>query len=100
MSVFDEAARVFNLCLSDLKFLHLEAFTKKKTYFCAYDKTNLLFVYTGKARFISKDALFLTALIKKIEKIEAKKYFFTKSALCSKARKYLQEKGFCVYAFV
>ncbi|MCX2682450.1 tram-like protein [Campylobacter sp. MIT 21-1685] len=100
MNVFDEAAKAFNLSVQDLQFLHLGAFTKKKTYLCAFNKNDLLFVYTGKTRFVSKDAFFVDDLVKKLEKIKTKKYLFTKSPLCSKARRYLEEKGFYIYAFV
>lgn len=92
MNILFEAIKALNL---NLKPFSLENLTKKKSYCCALDETNLLFVYIGKTRFISKDALFLENLSKNFNLKH--KYFFTKSQLCSKAKNYLEEKGFSVH---
>ncbi|TKX32642.1 tram-like protein [Campylobacter aviculae] len=92
MNVLDEAMNIFNL---NLKSFDLKSFTNKRSYLCATDNKNLLFVYTGKARFVTKDALFLDNLANNFKLKH--KFFFTKNALCSKAKLYLKEKGFDIY---
>ncbi|MCR2062820.1 tram-like protein [Campylobacter helveticus] len=84
--------------------MNLSEFTKKRSYSCVLSGGNLIFTYTGKARFLLKDAVFLEHLCSKIlEKYgikEAKFSFNLNSSLCSKAKAYLQMKGFSINAFV
>lgn len=99
----NECAR---LDLKDVNCIDLSPFTKKKTLFCALGKktlaqkaqTLLLFKSVQKSRFISKDALFLTALARHFKSDE--KALFLKAPLCSKAAKILKKEGFKHYAFV
>ncbi|EFN2177737.1 tram-like protein, partial [Campylobacter coli] len=53
MNILNEAMKVLKL---NLKPFDLTNLTKKKTYLCALNDENLLLIYTGKARFINKDA--------------------------------------------
>lgn len=87
-----EAIKALNL---DLKPFSLENLTKKKSYYCAINEINLLFVYIGKTRFLNKDALFLENLAQHFNLKH--KHFFTKSQLCSKAKNHLEKKGFRVH---
>ena len=51
--------------------MNLSEFTKKRSYSCVLSGGNLIFTYTGKARFLLKDAIFLEYLCSKIlEKYE------------------------------
>ncbi|TKX31329.1 tram-like protein [Campylobacter estrildidarum] len=93
MNILNEAINILNL---NLKPFDLKPLTNKRSYLCAIDNNNLLFVYIGKARFVKKDALYLDNLANNFELKH--KFFFTKSALCSKAKLYLKEKGFNIYA--
>ncbi|HEA7842475.1 TPA: tram-like protein [Campylobacter coli] len=95
MNILNETIKVLKL---NLKPFDLTNLTKKKTYLCALDDENLLLIYTGKARFISKDAVFTNDLANDF-KLKYK-HFFTKSPLCSKAKHYLEEKGFRIYAIL
>ncbi|MBZ7943819.1 tram-like protein [Campylobacter sp. RM13744] len=95
MSILKEALNILNL---DLKTFDLKNLTTKKTYLCALNKEIVLFIYTGKSRFILKNALFLENLANNFN--QNKKLFFIKSALCSKANQYLSEKGFNIYAIL
>lgn len=84
--------------------LDLSEFTRKKTYCCFYSGEKFVFIYSGKARFLLKDALFLETLFEKIciknKFLFQQQYFFLESALCSKAKTSLMEKGFIINAFV
>ncbi|EIB24507.1 hypothetical protein cje104_03317 [Campylobacter jejuni subsp. jejuni LMG 23223] len=50
----------------NLKPYDLSMLTRKKSYICAKDQNNILFMYTGKTRFLMKDALFLENLAQQI----------------------------------
>lgn len=84
--------------------LDLSEFTRKKTYCCFYSGEKFALIYIGKARFLLNDALFLETLFEKIclknKLFFRQKYFFLESALCSKAKVLLIEKGFIINAFV
>ncbi|CAG9059454.1 TPA: tram-like protein [Campylobacter coli] len=95
MNILNEAMKVLKL---NLKPFDLTNLTKKKTYLCALNDENLLLIYTGKARFINKDAVFINNLANDFDL--KYKYFFTKSPLCSKAKHYLEEKGFHIHAIL
>ncbi|HFP7730016.1 TPA: tram-like protein, partial [Campylobacter jejuni] len=69
--------------------------TRKKSYICAKDQNNILFMYTGKTKFLMKDALFLENLAQQIN--INNKYFFSMTSLCSKAKNHLEMKGFNIY---
>lgn len=92
------------LKLPQAKTLDLQEHTRKKTYLCLHGGGALALIYSGKARFLLKDALFLEDLREKIcakhQISPSKKYFFLQSLLCSKAKNLLLEKGFIVHAFV
>ncbi|MBZ7954362.1 tram-like protein [Campylobacter sp. W0018] len=92
MNILKEAMDILNL---DLKTFDLKKMSTKKTYLCALNKEVVLFIYTGKSRFVLKNALFLDDLSSNFNL--NKKFFFTKSALCSKAKQYLSEKGFNIH---
>ncbi|HEG0491753.1 TPA: conjugal transfer protein TraM [Campylobacter jejuni] len=53
-------------------------------------------MYTGKTKFLMKDALFLENLTQQIN--INNKYFFSMTSLCSKAKNHLEMKGFNIYA--
>lgn len=50
----------------NLKSYDLSMLTRKKSYICAKDQNNILFMYTGKTKFLMKDALFLENLAQQI----------------------------------
>lgn len=50
----------------NLKPYDLSMLTRKKSYICAKDQNNILFMYTGKTKFLMKDALFLENLAQQI----------------------------------
>ncbi|VTX63556.1 Uncharacterised protein [Campylobacter jejuni] len=50
----------------NLKPYDLSMLTRKKSYICAKDQNNILFIYTGKTKFLMKDALFLENLAQQI----------------------------------
>lgn len=84
--------------------MDLSEFTKKRSYSCVLSEENLTFSYTGKSRFVLKDAMFLERLCLDIlEKYHIKNVNFSlilHSAICSKAKAYLQMKGFSINAFM
>lgn len=107
MKTLEQDFEILKARFDDFKTLDLEKLTKKKSYLCAFNSKMIGFVYKAKTRFLSKDALFLEKLLEQIfkEKILEKneitqKYFICKAPLCSKARKFLEEKGFSVYALM
>ncbi|EAK2291851.1 tram-like protein [Campylobacter sp. US18a] len=79
----------------NLKPYDLSMLTRKKSYICAKDQNNILFIYTGKTKFLMKDALFLENLAQQIN--INNKYFFSMTSLCSKAKNHLEMKGFNIY---
>ncbi|MBS4241170.1 hypothetical protein [Campylobacter vulpis] len=82
--------------------MDLSEFTKKRNFSCVLSGENLIFSYVGKSRFVLKDAVFLEHLCLDIlEKYNIKNVnfsFVSHSALCSKAKAYLQMKGFSINA--
>lgn len=107
MKNLEENLKILGFNFEDFRILNLEKLTKKKSYLCGFNHKTLVFVYRAKTRFLSKDALFLEKLLEQIfeEKLLIKsqiseKYFIYKAALCSKAKKFLEEKGFKVYALM
>lgn len=92
MEILEQAIKAVKLNLEpyDLKLL-----TRKKSYLCAKNQDDILFVYIGKTKFLVKDALFLEKLAQQIN--TNNKYFFSITSLCSKAKNYLQTKGFSIY---
>ncbi|MEB2787716.1 tram-like protein [Campylobacter upsaliensis] len=82
--------------------MDLSEFTKKRSYSCVLSGKNLVFSYTGKSRFVLKDAVFLERLcLDVLEKYNIKNAnfsFISNSTLCSKAKTYLQMKGFSINA--
>lgn len=57
----------------NLKPYNLSMLTRKKSYICTKDQNNILFMYTGKIKFLMKDALFLENLEQQIN--ISNKYF-------------------------
>lgn len=57
----------------NLKPYNLSMLTRKKSYICTKDQNNILFIYTGKIKFLMKDALFLENLKQQIN--ISNKYF-------------------------
>lgn len=82
--------------------MDLSEFTKKRNYSCVLSGKDLVFSYTGKSRFVLKDAVFLERLcLDVLEKYNIKNAnfsFISHSTLCSKAKTYLQMKGFSINA--
>lgn len=79
----------------NLKPYDLSVLTRKKSYLCAKDQDNILFIYTGKTKFLMKDALFLEDIAQKIS--INNKYFFSMTSICSKAKNHLKMKGFNIH---
>ncbi len=77
----------------NLKPYDLSMLTRKKSYICAKDQNNILFMYTGKTKFLMKDALFLENLAQQIN--INNKYFFSMASLCS--RRTIINKLFTTY---
>ncbi len=107
MRNLEEKLKSLSLDLGAFKILSLGKLTKKKSYRCAFNDDSLAFVYEAKTRFLSRDALFLEDLLDKVFKKNllsqdkiTQKYFIHEAALCSKARKLLEDRGFRVYALV
>lgn len=90
------------------KALDLHDFTQRKVYECFLaqnkDKKDIIvFVYRAKARFLSKEALFVDDLEQKISLKKQKKFLkilFSSAPLCSKAAEILKQKGFEYHAFM
>ncbi|WP_223810135.1 MULTISPECIES: tram-like protein [unclassified Campylobacter] len=90
------------LNFTNMNYIDLKAFTKKKTIFCALNSNAFCMSYEGKNRFLQKDGLALLSLQEELYKTfnlkQKLRYFFIKNALCSKAKTILEEKGFiCSY---
>ncbi|MCR2118812.1 hypothetical protein [Campylobacter upsaliensis] len=57
--------------------MDLSEFTKKRSYSCVLSGKNLVFSYTGKSRFVLKDAVFLERLcLDVLEKYNIKMLIF------------------------
>ncbi len=107
MKNLNKKLKSLSLSLEDFKILNLEKLAKKRSLSCAFNANSLAFIYRAKTRFLSKDALFLEDLLEMIFKENllskdkiTQKYFIYETSLCSKARKFLEEKGYKIYALM
>lgn len=99
----------YEILLKNFRTIETGNFTKKRSLsiFFGVDLSQfrtLLYLRDAKSRFVSKDAISLIEIDKKVQssenKIVKKKILFLSSALCSKAAKILNENGFMIYDFV
>ncbi|WP_348518982.1 tram-like protein [Campylobacter sp. CCS1377] len=80
-----------------LQIFDLSKLTRKKNLICHTTQNHLIFQYTGKTRFLLKDALNLKELSEKILSSEEKILILhTNAPLCSKAKNYLINEGFLI----
>lgn len=104
MNILKKSIEFLNFLPNETQEINLKKFTQKKTYLCINNNEKLAIIYSGKTKFLLKNALFVQDLYESIaieNKISShQKYFIIQAPLCSKAKNSLLKQGFIINAFM